>query len=244
MSSPTAYMTMAAIFAIRSLKSPELPDTPARFSNFVERYYGWQVDEATGDRIVAQLDNWGLVSIIDDDYAGRLLRLYGATTNDALDILSDSGHQELVAKARVGGKDWFIRVFNNQKFWDDLNRDPMPSKGSSVSLEDDDDIVPASDRIVSKSDNADAISAIRTDVSAVQTILHQDNEVGDELGDDREIIELELEIADQILQKPRFRLRSLLNWLLPALKFLADKFAGGAIAEIAKRLIAALLGLQ
>jgi len=102
----------------------------------------------------------------------------------------------------------------------------------------------ASDRIVSFSDNQLEIAAIRSEIALVREEIRGNNEAGSELGDAREVIDLELEIADEILSKKSFRLKSLVGWLLPALRYLADKFASGAIGEAAKKLISLLISLN
>ena len=102
-------------------------------------------------------------------------------------------------------------------------------------------LVPGSDRVVSRKDNLQKVQSVEEELRSLRSTLQQDNVVGSEIGDEREVIDLELEIAEQVVQRPRFRLKSLLAWLLPALRYLSEKFAGGAIAETAKRLIALLL---
>ena len=102
----------------------------------------------------------------------------------------------------------------------------------------------ASDRIVSFNDNQAEIAEIRSEIALVRDEIRGNNEAGSELGDAREVIDLELEIADEILSKKSFRLKSLVGWLLPALTYLADKFASGAIGEAAKKLISLLLSLN
>jgi hypothetical protein len=100
--------------------------------------------------------------------------------------------------------------------------------------------VPASDRIVSRSDNLEVIEALTDDLEALGEEIQSNNEIGAALGDDREVIGHELAVARDTLDKERFRISSLLAWLLPALRFLAKRFAGTSVDEIAVRLIQAL----
>ena len=103
--------------------------------------------------------------------------------------------------------------------------------------------IPASNRIVTRSDNQKEMEEIDNEVSLIQQELNENNEVGDDLGEDKSLIKVELEAAQVITKHNRFRVSSILNLILPALRYLADKFGSAAIGESAKRLIALLLGL-
>ncbi len=103
--------------------------------------------------------------------------------------------------------------------------------------------IPASDRIVSRNDNQDEYEQIENVIEEIRDLVRTDNEIGSALADGRELISSELEIANEVTKRGKFRVSSLLGWLSPALRFLADKFAGGAIGEAAKRLLDLLIGL-
>lgn len=104
-------------------------------------------------------------------------------------------------------------------------------------------VVPAADRIVSRKDNEQAFQEIELEIDALREVIHKDNSVGAEIGDEREIIEADLSAGEMVSKMSRFRLSSLLSLLLPSLRYLSDKFAGAAVGETAKRLIHLLLGL-
>ena len=105
--------------------------------------------------------------------------------------------------------------------------------------------IPASDRLVSRSDNLKPINLIKSGLEELSTLVQStDNEVGDKIGDQREVIAEEISFAKRAVASPRFRLESLIGWLKPVLTYLADKFAGGAIADVAKRLLELLLTLS
>ena len=103
--------------------------------------------------------------------------------------------------------------------------------------------VPASDRIVLKSDNQPAINAISADLDVIESALATDNLLGADLGDERQLIQGEISAAKTLVKQPRFRSARIVELLLPALKYLADKFSGASIGEVAKRLIQLLLEL-
>ena len=100
--------------------------------------------------------------------------------------------------------------------------------------------IPAADRIVSKNDNYEAIAAIEGELQNLQKVIATDNGIGSELGDERGILIHEIQVAAETVKKEKFRLGSLIGWLVPALKFLAKRFAGTSVDEISTRLIALL----
>lgn len=100
--------------------------------------------------------------------------------------------------------------------------------------------IPAADRVVSKYDNQAELEAIVENLEAIVDELDENNEIGAELGDEKELLKAEIEAGKSLTQNDKFRLRSLVAVLQPALKFLSEKFAGSAIGELAKKLIALL----
>ena len=106
-----------------------------------------------------------------------------------------------------------------------------------------DEAVPASDRVITRKDNQPTVEAIETQFNAIQSSLATDNEVGDALGDERQILIGEVAAAEALTKSKKFRLGKLLSLILPALKFLSEKFSGAAIGEAAKKLVNLLLGL-
>lgn len=244
MTTPTHYVTLAAIYALRNV-SGALPTTREDFSQIVEDRYKWKITPETIDKIVRQLRAWGFATVIEDKYAGEMLRLYRARTNDALEELNDSELKPLIANASTGGVEWFVKVFSNKDFWHDLHNDPLPADTDKTQVEDADENsdVPASDRIVTRSDNRAVVELIEADVRGLNDEISTSNEVGDALGEGRDVIVGELKAAETLLEQPAFRFARLFTLVMPALRFLAEKFAAGAIGEMAKRLINAILGL-
>jgi hypothetical protein len=103
--------------------------------------------------------------------------------------------------------------------------------------------IPASDRIVSRSDNQVALNEVNGWLDNIIEILKTDNVIGDVLGVDRDLILSEANASKEMLKSSRFRLARLVQLLLPALKFLSEKFSGAAIGEAAKHLISLIVAL-
>jgi hypothetical protein len=104
--------------------------------------------------------------------------------------------------------------------------------------------IPASNRIVSRKDNQQNLDTIQGGLKELEEALNIDNEIGAALGDEKDLIKSEIEASKVIISHPRFRLASVVRLLVPLLKFIADKFSGAAIGELAKTLISLVLGLR
>ncbi len=104
-------------------------------------------------------------------------------------------------------------------------------------------VIPASDRVVSRKDNQAGIEAISTAMDEIVEALDRDNQIGAELGDDRQLLLHELAASKELIGGDRFYLRRLFNLISPALKFLSEKFSGAAIGEAAKHLFNLILAL-
>jgi hypothetical protein len=103
--------------------------------------------------------------------------------------------------------------------------------------------IPAADRIVSRKDNQEVVQEIEETIDQIEDELLKNNEVGAELGEERDMIAAELEASKTLTKAGSFRLVRLISLLAPALKFLGDKFGGGLIGDLAKRLLQLLLDL-
>jgi hypothetical protein len=186
--------------------------------------------------VVEQLVKNEFASEIVDEIGGSFVRLNYAPVNKFVSAQIAAGNNFVFRYSHVG-QPLLASVVERMVGKPDGHEADLPT---TIDLF---ESIPASDRIVRRNDNQEAIEEIKEVIADVRRIVHEDNEVGSDLGDDREIIDLELEIAGDVIQRPRFRLKSLLNWLLPALSFLAEKFATGAVGEAAKRLVTLLISL-
>ena len=93
------------------------------------------------------------------------------------------------------------------------------------------------ERIVTIGHNSGLVDSV---VSGVESIVHEiskSNEAGEALGDERDVIIDELKAGEQVISAKRFRVGTILALLVKPLKYLADKFASGALGEAATQLI-------
>ena len=100
--------------------------------------------------------------------------------------------------------------------------------------------VPASDRIVSRSHNQATLEKAEEQLEVIVESLKSDNEVGDSLGDEKELILSEAMASKELVKSKSFRLSKLIQLVLPSLRYLAEKFGAAAIGEAAKNLITLL----
>lgn len=145
------------------------------------------------------------------------------------------------------GNPWLDRALKAMKERFESGMDPFFEKTQSVDGDEKlvtyEVAIPASDRIVSRVDNQQEVESLEAELLLIAKEIDENNEVGGKLGDDKELFKAELDAAQELTKHKRFRLRSILNLVWPALRYLSDKFAGAAIGDAAKRLIALLLNL-
>lgn len=96
--------------------------------------------------------------------------------------------------------------------------------------------------IVAKENNLETISCLSECLDEISDKLRE-NSVSKELGEQKGVINSDIDAAKSMLKQDRFRLSSLKSLLQPTLAFIADKFAGGVLAEIAKKAMNFLIGL-
>jgi hypothetical protein len=103
------------------------------------------------------------------------------------------------------------------------------------------ELIPASDRIVSREDNQEFWDQIDCDLEALSKEIGQSNESGKTLGDRRMVFTAEIEASRKLISSDMFDAGKLIYLLIPTLRYLVDKFADGAIAALAYKLIEELM---
>jgi DNA-binding PadR family transcriptional regulator len=102
---------------------------------------------------------------------------------------------------------------------------------------------PSVDRILTRNDDPEEHAALHTGFRELTEEIRTNNLVSSELGDVKEIIEIEVKVAEELTSKEKFRVGRLAAFIIPTLRFLAEKFVGSAVGELAKRLIHLLMTL-
>ena len=95
---------------------------------------------------------------------------------------------------------------------------------------------PEMHRLISKAEEPLLHQEIEQTLQKVANHIRESNEVGNALGDSKDLVSGELEAGAVLTSKDRFRLSRLNALILPTLRFLADKFVGQALGELAKQL--------
>ena len=96
---------------------------------------------------------------------------------------------------------------------------------------------PASDRIVSLSDNSEFRDQVIGMVSDLSELIRADNDPDGKISDVRPRLISELSASEELLKAPTVRLKALWAVLGAALAFIAKEFAGGAIGQLAGDLL-------
>ncbi|NRD90584.1 hypothetical protein C8024_15680 [Sphingopyxis sp. BSNA05] len=101
---------------------------------------------------------------------------------------------------------------------------------------------PDADVILSRISDPTLYSDLISGFAELGVELDRSNSAAEELGTSMEPIKAEISAASTLMQSGAVRVSRLQGLILPTLKFLSEKFTGGAVGELAKRLVNLLLG--
>ncbi|AOF95537.1 hypothetical protein BSY17_408 [Sphingobium sp. RAC03] len=205
--------------------------------------YGYNVTSKFDDLVITHL-NWmkgnGIFAVDGDQYTGTYLRLITTKKTKILDdLLKEHEIQKRIARLGPVALARALEKLSIEGGWL-ASADGIQSMDVAIARF---DAVPASDRIVNFSDNQ-SIDMQEGLAQVVNELRSGSNEIGNAIGDDAPLIAVELEAAAVLVRSKSARLAAVMVLLIKPLKFIADKFAGAALGELAKRLIAELLKLM
>jgi hypothetical protein len=245
MTKPVDYLVAAAVSQMRAADNSAFK-TLDDLKNAIEEKFSASIDGNRLFYLAKVLQAYGFISIVSDEYAGDYITpLSGWGVSYRLNKIKEQNSSHGIIYALDGGDILITRAFQNPKFWADLDAQTEQNidEVTQVELEATDE-APASDRIVHRDKSRVEIEVIEADIRGLVEEIESNNEVSIELGNDKELLTGELKTAETLIGQPVFRLSTMSNLAMPVLRYLADKFASGAIGELAKRLIAALIGLN
>ena len=104
------------------------------------------------------------------------------------------------------------------------------------------EMVPASDRVVSRLDNESAVEQIEDALRAIQSEVQNSNEVGDALGDLKGVALSELKGLSSGLNEPIVRSSNFLSQARSTLGWLAKKCAETSVSELIKLALKLIIG--
>ena len=103
---------------------------------------------------------------------------------------------------------------------------------------------PDSDQILSRIHHPDEHAAVVDGLSELRKEIGKSNSFEAILAGSGDLVEAELSAASRLVSAERFRVSRLKSLILPTLRYLTKKFADQTIGDVAKRLVALLLGLD
>lgn len=103
--------------------------------------------------------------------------------------------------------------------------------------------VPASDRIVTLSDNQPEVVEVRQEIHRLEEQVRISNEVGEIFGDDRQIALEEISTLRAMFSRSRVRAAAAIAFASRSLGWIAEKGAAAAVGEAAKRLLQLIINL-
>lgn len=232
----------------------------------VEKRLGFEVSDSAVQGAIRTLAALDLIRVTDDNYSGFFIKIY-PDRFPAFSKKASKQSDEAIADgtfinpSAMKGDYPAAYAMTQHPIFDDYAElgdqwarraiDGLRTKASegeiaeqlveSVDLPSE---FPASDRVVTRKDNSAEFEQVQTELTTlIELVESKDNETGDKLGDQREVLKQEFEVAAEALERGFFRVSSLLGWLSKALKFVIEKFSGSIVGEAAKKLFELLVGL-
>ena len=160
----------------------------------------------------------------------------GAFVQRALDALIDEELVEQGGSATLA-KDLFALTENGISRSEDL----IEERGVTI---EDYEPAPESDLILSRFHDPDRHGAVSEAIELLKAEIVKSNSFDETLSGNGDLVEGELDAAATLMSAQRVRVSKLKALLLPALKLLAKTFSTQAIGELAKQLIALIIGLD
>lgn len=102
---------------------------------------------------------------------------------------------------------------------------------------------PESDLILSRIHQPDQHAAVTEGLKQLRSEIGKSNSFDEEMEGNGDLVEAEISAASTLMSAERVRVSRLRGVVLPTLRYLARKFADQSIGELAKKLIALLIGI-
>lgn len=198
----------------------DYPTTVKDAKSWLEIHYPISNNEIHFEDALNRLSELRLISIDIDPYAGGFVSVDWGTFHGNFEILTSKFPNSPYNRAQRGGRSWLYDVFQNEKYWQDLE------VNHDILLIDRDITEP--DHIIEIEQNEN-YQELMNGLTRISDDLLRDNEISEHLGDDKERIKIELEASKTILTAKDVRKSVAVNLVANTLKELItklkDKFA-------------------
>lgn len=241
----------AALVDIASDYSGGINASVSSIYPLVDRQFNVEVGIDNVDKALGILKKCGIAYIADDPLAGKFVKITKEQFSEFNSRISAefSSYDEIVAQAsdaneginRAESRDWPYSSLARQhpvlmkysEFGSAWIRLAMERMGSDKGLL---SAAAASDRIVDFSDNQAIVDEIRGQLSQVKSEINSNNEVGDALGDKRDIAAAEIDHLQSMMTAKRARKDILLDYAKRVLGWLSKEIASTSLKEMVKNL--------
>lgn len=229
MASVTDYIVATLLFELRYSQEPQILHA-RKFRDVAEHistYWGSAPADFRLEPALEYLTAEGVISIISDPFSSDYYEWSEPRGGTLFDRLS-AGENSPYQKARKLREPWLREVMQNIERL--KPNEDVPDQNLSI---------PASDRVVTLSDNHPVSMQLR----ALAEELKVSNSIQVEMGEVAERVNAEIDAAVVLTSAKKVRITALIALLTKSLKFLAEKFAGSAVGTLAAELIKALMKL-
>jgi hypothetical protein len=233
--------------------SREITCVPEKLVGFFFEKYGLVVDSEDISTAVDLLVDCGIAYSEDDSFAGRFVKISRSRCGVFLAAVEEELDPSFKGRNNDSGTIWInrdIRRPNLSKYnkypvlkrYHEFGREFIEQALQTISIRGyENGTVPASDRMVTPSDNQEAYDNSVASLAELESELRISNEAGDVFGDDRQVAAQEISTLQILIAGARVRSEPTLAFAKKCLSWIAEKAGAAAIGELAKRALASLI---
>lgn len=198
--------------------------------------YGHELSQKQIDLLVKRLAKLGFIKVYRDEYAGTFYRAtYGISLGTRAGMVPDKPEFSIFKKAINEGRPLLGRVFENPKFWQDLNAEiDDPTEAETTSDLDVVADIPASDRTVTLTHNQQV--ELEAQTQEIIEVVEKQNHIDGDVSLRSKIIG-QLKAGLELIRASVFDAQIMYLTLVETLKLLVARYDQGIIGSLAGALL-------
>jgi hypothetical protein len=234
------YAAAAIVEEMRLSPTADI-DSIGVIQSIFKRVYHADLSQKEADGIARRLERFRFLRRISDHYAGTyFVSLKSLPVFTQITVVKKDQPLSQFVKALSGGRPFLVRVFKSEHFWPDFRKELELENGelNQFSSQDLEELVPASDRIVSISDNER--SEILDSSAEVIAELTKENAIDGDVSL-RDSVIGEMNALRELVRAQAVRVVLIQIYVSDVLNMIIQRYGEKTLGEVAKKLLERLI---